>query len=88
MKHIKKFNENILQGDFDTGKKEVLELIDKLYETYEDWVDDVSPKHWRTTGSHFTDLRKMKDNIDNFTCITDDEREIEWVKKIRKGDID
>lgn len=83
MGHIRKFNENLYKDDFEIGKKEVLILIDKLYEAYSDFINDVSPKNWRTTVHHLTELRKMKEDIGRFSEITKEESEIDWVKDQR-----
>jgi hypothetical protein len=50
-------------------------------EEYEKFTKTVSPKNWRTTGHHFTELRKMKDDIVNFSELTEKEKENEWVRK-------
>ncbi len=83
MEHIRKFNENLYKDDFEIGKKEVLILIDKLYEAYSDFINDVSPKNWRITGHHLTELSVMKEDIGRFSEITKEESEIDWVKDQR-----
>lgn len=87
MARIKKFNDkenfDTSKEDFEIGKKEVLMTIERLIEEYGDFVNDVSPKHWRTTGHHFTELRKMIEEINSFTPITITEKEIDWVREER-----
>ena len=83
MEHIRKFNENLYKDDFEIGKKEVLILIDKLYEAYSDFINDVSPKNWRITGHHLAELHVMKEDIGRFSEITKEESEIDWVKDQR-----
>lgn len=91
MKRIKKFEENYesykmdhpFVDDFDILKKELIENIDQVLEIYDDFINDFSPKHWRTTGHHFTELKKMKEEVKNFTPITSDELKIDWVRKER-----
>jgi hypothetical protein len=95
---IKKFNEGAIKKpsldedfdqskeDFEISKKSTLQLIDSLMSEYEDFLNDVSPKHWRRTGHHFSELRKMKEEINDMTPITKSEKEIDWVKKQRNGE--
>jgi peptidoglycan hydrolase CwlO-like protein len=49
--------------------------IDSLLEDYEEFTKKVSPKNWRSTGSHFTNLREMKKDVDNYSAITEEEKE-------------
>ena len=79
---IRKF-ESFSTDDFEIGKREIKDLIRNLIEIYEDFTNDISPKHWRRTGHHITELRKMMDEIDPITPITSEESEIDWVKKSR-----
>ena len=80
---IRKFNEHSEQSDFETLRKGVLFKLDRLVQEYEDFINDVSPKHWRTTGHHLTELRKMREDILRMGEITSDEKEVDWVKKSR-----
>lgn len=80
---IRKFNEHSEQSDFETLRKGLLFKLDRMVEEYEDFTNDVSPKHWRTTGHHLTELRKMREDILRMSEITPDEKEIDWVKKSR-----
>lgn len=69
--------------EFEIGKKELSIRIQELIDIYEDFTNDVSPKHWRRTGHHITELKKMRDEIKDITEITPNESEIDWVKKER-----
>lgn len=69
--------------DFEIGKKEVEMAIDSLLEKYLDFTNDVSPKYWRTTGTHITDLKKMLEDLKRFEPISIEEKENEWVKEVR-----
>ena len=69
--------------EFEIGKKELSIRIQELINIYEDFTNDVSPKHWRRTGHHITELKKMRDEIKDITEITPNESEIDWVKKER-----
>jgi hypothetical protein len=80
MKHIRKYNESN-SFSFSDEKDKVLNMINSLMEEYEKFTKTVSPKNWRTTGHHFTELRKMKDDIVNFSELTEKEKENEWVRK-------
>jgi predicted esterase YcpF (UPF0227 family) len=80
MKHIRKYNESN-SFSFSDEKDRVLDMINSLMEEYEKFTKTVSAKNWRTTGHHFTELRKMKDDIVNFSELTEKEKENEWVRK-------
>lgn len=47
---------------------------------YEDFSKTVAPKYWRLTGHHFTELKKMKEDIDKFQEITKEDKENDWVR--------
>lgn len=79
MKHIKKYNESA--SSFSDQKESLINMIDSLMQEYDTFSKSVSPKHWRTTGSHFTELRKMKSDLSNFSELTEKEKENEWVRK-------
>lgn len=70
--------------DFVISQKSTLRALDNLVNEYNDFLEDVSPKHWRLTGHHFSELRKMIEEIKELTPITKAEKEIDWVKKERK----
>jgi len=80
MKHIRKYNENN-SFSFSDEKDKVIDMINLFMEEYEKFTKTVSPKNWRTTGHHFTELRKMKEDIVNFSELTEKEKENEWVRK-------
>ena len=61
-------------------KAAVIKKIKELEIAYEALSKEVSPKHWRATGSHFTEIRIMKEQIEKFTPITPAERELAWVQ--------
>jgi hypothetical protein len=80
MKHIRKYNESN-SFSFSDEKDKVINMINSLMEEYEKFTKTVSPENWRTTGHHFTELRKMKEDIVNFSELTEKEKENEWVRK-------
>lgn len=82
MKHIRKYNESN-SFSFSDEKDKVIDMINSFMEEYEKFTKTVSPKNWRTSGHHFTELRKMKDDIVNFSELTEKEKENEWVSKIK-----
>lgn len=84
---IKKFETfDYSKDDFDFGKKSVLLAIDTLIQEYEDFSRNISPKNWRSSGTHFTELRQMKENINRFEPVTAEEKEIDWVKQARANE--
>ena len=90
---IKKFNnflnENVgdipagtvMGSDFHKMKEDMIIKIGTLMKEYYNFTKEVSPNNWRTTGTHYSNLRKMKEEIQNFDQITDEQKEIGWVKK-------
>lgn len=80
MKHIRKFNESN-SFSFSYEKDKMIDIINSFMEEYEKFTKTVSSKNWRTTGHHFTELRKMKEDIVNFSELTEKEKENEWVRK-------
>ena len=78
---IRRFDES--QSDFESLKSGVINRLDRLIEEYEDFTNDVSPKHWRTTGHHLTELRRMKEDISTISEITEPEKDIDWVRQNR-----
>jgi hypothetical protein len=86
---IQKFNESQQRNydhtkdDFEIAKKEVEMALQNLLEKYEDFTNDVSPKYWRTTGTHLTSIRNILEDIQRFEPVSVEEKEIEWVKDAR-----
>ena len=54
--------------------------IDNLLKNYEEFTKSVSPDHWRTTGFHFTNLKKLKNDIQRFEPLKDKDLEEEWIR--------
>ena len=79
---IRRFNESVVD-DFNIGKKELLGKLKECLEIYLDFTNDVSPKHWRRTAHHITELRKMISELDEVTPITEKELELDWVIQSR-----
>lgn len=85
-KSFKKFKTNETWTDygvekttFDENKKELKYKIEEILKIYDNFTKTVSPKYWRTTGHHFIELNKMKDDIDSFSEIT--EKQLKQAKK-------
>lgn len=69
--------------DFKMSKRDVKSALEELLRRYNDFTNDVSPKYWRTTGSHITYLKNILEEIERFEPISKEEKEIDWVKKAR-----
>jgi DNA-binding ferritin-like protein len=64
-----------VQSEKYTAKKEkVAEKLGELMVEYEEFTKMVSPEDWRITGHHFTELRKMNEDIRALTEITPEQR--------------
>ena len=61
--------------DFINKKQYVLEKLSEFMEIYDEFTKMVSPQFWRTTGSHFSELRKMKADIPEYNEINRGEKE-------------
>lgn len=92
MKHLKTLEEDFLikenldsksKEDFEMLRKELKYRLKDFLEVYDDFLDEVSPKNWRSSGHFYTEFEKFAKEIDEWTPITDEEAEIEWVKKER-----
>ena len=68
---------------FDNRKKDLKHKISDILRIYDEFTKDVSPKHWRTTGHHYTELKKILEEVENFTEMTEEER-IAYKKYIDK----
>lgn len=69
------------EPNFNSIKKSLLDKIEFLYNEYSEFTKVVSPKNWRLAGTHYHNIKKMKDEVADFSEITKEEKEIEWVKK-------
>ncbi|HLO91534.1 MAG TPA: hypothetical protein VK172_10260 [Lentimicrobium sp.] len=70
--------------NFEERKAKILKDVENLLDDYDAFTKSVSPKHWRTTGHHCAELRKIKDEIPELTQIT----EAEYKNGREKGFID
>ena len=59
---------------FVVQKINLMESVGKLIAEYDEFSKTVSPQDWRLTGHHFTELRKMKEEIEGLHEITETER--------------
>jgi hypothetical protein len=88
MNKIQRFNEsksntNKSQEDFNILRKELKYKLKDFLEIYDDFLDELSPKHWRSSGHFYTEFKKFGEEIDNWTEVTDNEAELDWVKEQR-----
>lgn len=68
------------QNSFSDRKEKIIKMVDDLMGEYDEFTKMVSPKHWRITGSHFCELRKIKEELPNFSNIT--KKELENIKTL------
>ncbi len=81
-KDIDPFNEEnwdekltLTQEEFEQEKNLIVDNINNLINSYDEFTKHVSPKYWRTTSHHFSNLKEMMNDISNFTLITKKERD-------------
>lgn len=59
---------------FNESKINIKNKIKHILNMYKDFTKTVSPKHWRTTGHHYTELKNILEGIENFTEISEKEK--------------
>lgn len=88
---IKRFSEEIdnsqLADSFEYGRKEVQMALKDLLDKYDEFTNDISPKWWRITGHHFSELKKMQVEIEELEPMTEEEYNNEWVRELRSREI-
>jgi hypothetical protein len=70
------------EPNFEIFNKEKLLMINEVNDLmikYDEFTKKVSSEDWRLTGTHYTNLRIMKEDINTFKPIT--QRDIDWLKK-------
>lgn len=66
---------------FEKLKSNITVSLESYINEYEKFINKVSSKNWRTTGSHITELRKMIDDIKRFEEISENELKIDWIRE-------
>ena len=66
--------------EFQEMKDDMSIEIDNLMINYEEFTKSVSPNHWRSTEFHFTNLKKLKDEIQRFGPLKPEDLEDEWIR--------
>ena len=67
--------------NFEADKQLLLIKIEALKKEYNAFTKQVAPCHWRTTGTHYSNLNKMEHDVKVFTEITKEDLSIDWVRK-------
>lgn len=68
--------------NFEEQKRVVLSKLEELNKEFDTFTRNVSPKHWRGTGSHFHNLRKLAEDIPSYTELTKEERNNPTIQKL------
>ena len=71
---VEEEEESDSSDSFEIEQEKLISEFDNLYHLYNEFSKRVSPKHWRITGAHFTEMRKMMNEIPKFTEITAEEQ--------------
>ena len=69
---------------FEVNKQVFLVKLEALKKDFEELTKQVSPVHWRNTGTQFSNIKKMEHDVSNYTEITKKDLEIEWVREALK----
>jgi hypothetical protein len=74
---------DITENIFNSEKELIQKKIEILKADYEKFISLVSPKYWRTTGTHCVNLNEMSKDINRFELVTKTElkRIKEWEKE-------
>jgi hypothetical protein len=63
----------ISDEDFDKLQLETIELLQQFMKKYDELTHFISPSSWRVSGTDFTALRDMENNLDKYQKITREE---------------
>lgn len=63
-----------MSKNFETKRNEFLQKFQEAMDAYDELIKEVSPKNWRTTGNHFTEMKKIKKETVDLKEITTVER--------------
>jgi hypothetical protein len=67
--------------DFHKRRNKMVDKLNAFILEYKEFTKEVSPKNWRTTGTHCTQLDKICAEIQNLQPITEADKKIDWVRK-------
>ena len=60
---------------FEKEKQEIADELSNFLKKYDEFTKKVSPKNWRSTGTHFSRITEFIEDIKNFSEMTDEEKE-------------
>ena len=66
--------------EFQKMKDSISKKLDNFIKSYDVFSSSVSPINWPTSGHYYTELKKMKQNIQYLQPITNKDLEQEWVR--------
>lgn len=66
--------------EFQRMKDNISKKLDNFIKSYDVFSRSVSPINWRTSGHYYSEVKKLKLNIQEFNPITNKELEQEWVR--------
>lgn len=67
--------------NFEADKQLLLIKIEALRKEFGELTKQVAPKHWRTTGTLYSNLHKMEHDLKEFTEISKEDLKLPWVRK-------
>jgi len=67
-------------NEFQEMKQDVINKVDAFISSYDVFTRHVAPKHWRASGKFF-DVKRLKDEIDDFKQCTQKDVDNEFFRK-------
>lgn len=61
---------------FEEKRNSFIEKFNDAMEAYDELTKSVSPRNWRTTGHHFTEMKKIKEEVVDLKEITSTEQKM------------
>lgn len=67
--------------EFQIKRNQIVDKLEAFRLEYEEFLKEVSPKNWRISGAYNTVLKEMQISVEGFQQITEEEKNIPWVKE-------
>ena len=69
-----------MNTEFLIKRNKIVDKLEKVRKEYEEFLSEVSPKYWRSGGFFNQQLKEMFIKIQDYQEITEEEKQIDWVK--------
>ena len=72
-----------MEVNFEEQKKNILKDLEDFTKKYDEFTKLISPKNWRSSGHHFSELKQMSEQISRFEEITNFEKNSILLQHVR-----